>query len=93
MDLVVKLWESILGVDRGVRDISNGSRFDHVSDCESLDGLVLRDTSGAVGASNWLGMTTSVLVSPVVSSLQSHDELCLVMAKVPGAMNQLVCLS
>lgn len=52
VELVVKLWESILGVDRGIGDISDGSRLDHVSYGESLDGLVLRDTSRAVRASD-----------------------------------------
>lgn len=69
VELVVKLWEGVLGVDRGLRDISDGGRLDHVSDGETLDGLVLWHTSRAVGATDRLGVSSTVLVSTVVSSL------------------------
>jgi len=42
---------------------TNGSRLDHVADGESLDRLVLWCTSGAVGAANWVHMSTSLLVT------------------------------
>lgn len=42
---------------------TDGSRLNHVADSEPLDGLVLRSTSGAVGAANWLNMAPSVLVT------------------------------
>lgn len=72
VDLVVELWEDVLDVDGCIRDISNGSSFNHVSHGESLDGLVLGHASRAVGASHRLRVTSSVLVSAVVSSLESH---------------------
>ena len=49
-------------------------RLDHVSDCESLDCLVLRRASGAVGASDGLDMAAALLVATAVAKVS----LCLV---------------
>lgn len=43
VDLVVQLGEHVLGVDGGVRHVSDGSSLDDVGDLVPLDGLVLRD--------------------------------------------------
>lgn len=60
LELEVHLWDVVsgrvvvaavgvsgrwVGEDGGLHDITDGSRFNHVSDGESLDGLVLRSTS------------------------------------------------
>jgi hypothetical protein len=42
----------LTGVDRGIRDITNGSALYDVSHCESLDSLVLGNTSSTVAASD-----------------------------------------
>lgn len=65
-DLDVELGESVLGVDGGVRDVTDGSSLYDVSDSEPLDGLVLRDSSRAVGASHKGDVSSSVLVSAAV---------------------------
>lgn len=72
VDLDVQLGQSILLVDGGLRDISDGSRLNHVSDAESLDSLVLGDHSAAVGASNRGNVASALLVSSVGSSLLRH---------------------
>lgn len=45
---------------------TDGGRFDHVSNCESLDCLVLGSASGAVRASDRLDVATSLLVSAAI---------------------------
>jgi hypothetical protein len=45
---------------------TNSGRFDHVSDGESLDSLVLGCASGAVGASDWFDVATAFLVASAV---------------------------
>lgn len=72
VQLVVQLWQSVLLVHRSFRQVSNGSGLNHVSDGHSLDGLVLRNTSSAVQASDWLDVTSTLLVSTVGSSLLWH---------------------
>lgn len=56
-------------VDRCFCDVSDTSGFDYVPNDELLDGLVLWDTTGAVGASNWLDVASALLCSSIVSSL------------------------
>ena len=45
-------------------DRTNSGRFDHVADSESLDCFIFGGASRAVGASNWLDVTTTLLVPP-----------------------------
>lgn len=75
VQLVVQLWHGVLRVDRSLRQISDSGGFNHVSDGDSLDGLILRNTSGTVQTSDWLDVTSSLLVSTVGSSLFWHAEL------------------
>lgn len=75
VQFVVQLWQSVLGVDRCLWQISDSSSFNHVSDSDSLDGLILWNTSGTVQASDWLYVTSTFLVSTVGSSLFWHVEL------------------
>jgi hypothetical protein len=56
-------------VDRGILKITNSGTLDHVTDGETLDGLVLGDAASAVEAADRLDVATSVLVATVVSSL------------------------
>jgi len=72
LELQVHLWYNVLVEDRCVVDVTDGSRLDHIADGESLDGLVLWCTPGAVGATNGLDVTSSILVSAVGSSLLHH---------------------
>lgn len=72
VDLDVQLGESVLLVNRSLGDISDGSRLDHVADGESLDGLVLRDHTGAVRTSDAANVSSSLLVASVGSSLLRH---------------------
>lgn len=53
----------------GLTDISNSSRLDHVSDSESLDGLVLSNTTRTVGASDECDVSAALFVTAVISSL------------------------
>lgn len=72
VQLVVSLWKSVFGVDRGFRHVSDSGSFDDVSDGHSLDSLVLRDTLGTVDTSDRLDVTSTLLVSTVGSSLLWH---------------------
>ena len=49
---------------QGVR--TNRGRLDHVSDCESLDCLVLGCTSRTIGTANGLDVASAFLVSSTV---------------------------
>jgi len=73
LELQVHLRHGVLSEDGGVRDITDGSGFDHVTDGESLDCLVFGGASRAVGATDGLDVTTSLLVTTVGSSLLDHD--------------------
>ena len=66
--LDVEFGQSELLKDRGFSDITDCSLFDHVTDHESLDCLVLRHTARAVGAAQELDVASAVLASSVVSS-------------------------
>ena len=70
-DLDVELWESVLGVDGSIRDVTDGSSLYDVSDGESLDGLVLGNSSRAVGASHKGDVASAVLVSTAVLGRES----------------------
>ena len=72
MQLVVGLWQDVLRVDGGFRQISDSGSFNNVSDSHSLDSLVLWDRLGTVNTSDWLDVTSTLLVSTVGSSLLWH---------------------
>jgi len=75
--LEVQFGELVFLVGGGFLDITERRGVDNVADDESLDGLVLRDSLSGGNASNSLDVSASVLVSSVVASLDSHDELIL----------------
>ena len=56
-------------VDGGLGNIADGGLLDHVANQEALDGLVLGDAARAVGASQELDMSSSVLGTTMVPSL------------------------
>lgn len=68
----IELGEGVLGVDRGLRKVSDGSSLDHVLHGETLDSLVLGNTSGAVRAPDKLDVTPSLLVSTTTAALERH---------------------
>ena len=72
LEFHVCLWELVSLESAVVWNISDGSSFNKVSDGESLDGLVLWDTSSTVWASDILCVSSSLLWSSVVSSLWCH---------------------
>lgn len=82
MQLVVQLWQGVLLVDGGLRQVSHGSSLNHVSDGDSLDGLVLWHTSSTVQTSDWLDVTSALLVSTVGSSLLWHLGLLVMCLKI-----------
>ena len=51
--------------------ITDGSSLYHVTDGETLDSLILGDTTVTVDTTNNLVVTTTVLVTSVISSLAS----------------------
>jgi hypothetical protein len=63
LQLQVHLGDGVLRKDGGIRDVTNGSRLDHVADGEALDGLVLGGASRAVGASDGLDVAAALLVA------------------------------
>ena len=75
MQLVVGLWKSVLSVDGSLRHVSDGGSLNNVSDSHSLDSLVLWNGLGTVDTSNWLDVTSTLLVSTVGSSLLWHLDL------------------
>ena len=70
--LGVELGQLILAVHAGVGDISDGGGLHDVPDNELLDGLVLGDALGTVGASHELDVTTSMFVTSIVTTFGSH---------------------
>lgn len=60
--------EILTVVDRGLGDITHGSGFHDVPDDELLDRLVLRDTTGAVGATHGLYVATVVLAASSITA-------------------------
>lgn len=61
----IHLGHGVFGENRGVGDVTDCCRLDHVANGESLDCLVLGCTPRAVGASNRLHMASSFLVATV----------------------------
>lgn len=55
--------------DAGLCDVSHCSRLHYVPDDELLDGLVLGDTAGTVGAADGLDMATALLSTTVIPPL------------------------
>lgn len=55
--------------DTGLWDVSHGRRLHDVPDDELLDGLVLGDTAGTVGAADGLHMPTALLGTTVIPPL------------------------
>jgi len=72
-ELSIQLGQLIAGVDWCLGDVSHCSGLNNVPDDELLDGLVLRHTLGAVGATDGLDMAPSVLVTAVVATLGCHS--------------------
>ena len=70
----VQFRELVFLVCGGFLDITKRGGIDDVADNESLDGLILGDSLSGGNASNTLDVSASVLVSSVVTSLDSHDE-------------------
>lgn len=66
LQLEVHLGDGVLGEDGGIRDITDGSRLDHVADSEALDGLILGRASRAVAAADGLGVAAALLVATAV---------------------------
>lgn len=72
VQLVVCLGQGVLGVDRGLGQVSDGGGLDDVPDRHALDGLVLGDGFRAVNASDGLDVASALLVSTVGGSLLRH---------------------
>ena len=66
--LNIQLGNSIFLIDGSFLKITNSSSFYHVTDSETLDGLVLGNATVAVDTTNKFGVATSVLVTSVISS-------------------------
>jgi hypothetical protein len=60
-------------INRCIAKITSGGSINKVSHQESLDGLILGDTTTTVIASDGDGVTTSLLVTSIVTSLESHS--------------------
>ncbi len=52
--------------DAGLGDVSHGSRLHYVPDDKLLDGLVLGDATGTVGAADGLHVPTALLSTTVI---------------------------
>lgn len=61
----------LTGVDTGLSDVTNSSRFHNVANNKLLDSLVLSHTASTVGATNGTNVSASVLGASVIASLQS----------------------
>ena len=75
--LKVQFRKLVFLVSGGFLDITKRRSINDITDNESLDGLVLRDGLSGGNASHTLDVSASVLVSSVVTSLDSHDEICI----------------
>merc|ERR1719354_309538 len=67
VQLCVQLWKGVAGIHGSLRDVSNCSSLNDVS-----DGLILRAYLGAVSAPDELDMATAVLVASSVTTLEGH---------------------
>ena len=74
-ELGVKLGQLVATVHAGVGDVPDSGGLHDVPDHELLDGLVLGDALGTVGASHELDVTTSMFVTSVISPLRGHFTL------------------
>jgi len=74
LQLQVHLGNCIFLEYRRIGDVTNGGGFHHVTDGESLDGLIFGCASRAVGAADGLDVAAALLVTAVVLSLLNHDE-------------------
>jgi hypothetical protein len=72
LQLEVHLGDSVLGEHGGIRDVTDSSGLNHVADGESLDCLVLRSASRAVGAADGLDVAAALLVATVGCALLDH---------------------
>jgi len=63
---------SVIIIDRSVRDVTNRRRLDDVSDDKLLDGLVLGRAPGAVGAPDRLDVSAPLFRTSVVPALLRH---------------------
>jgi hypothetical protein len=69
----IKLGKLVLGVSRGLLDISQTTGIDNVSDNETLDGLILGDSLSSGDTAHALDVASALLVSSVIASFDSHD--------------------
>jgi len=70
-DFDVEFGDHVFLVDRCLGNITHSCGLDHIAHGEALDGLVLRDATRAVRASNEPYVAASMLVTAAVSSLLS----------------------
>jgi len=75
VELGVQLGQSVHVVDGGVRNISDGSSLDDVTNHELLDRLVLWSAPGTVGAADRLDVSSALLGPAVVATFLSHFAL------------------
>ena len=68
----IQLWEDILCVDRSIRNISNSGSLHDVSNHKLPDGLVLRASLAAVGATDIFNVATAMLGTSIILPLFSH---------------------
>jgi hypothetical protein len=73
LELNVQLGQLVFLNARGLHQILDGGRVNHVSHVEALDGLILGGAAKAVIATDRVNMSASVLGSSVISSLNSLE--------------------
>jgi hypothetical protein len=71
MNAYISILSKITLIDRGLLEITDSSSFNHVTDSETLDSLILGNTTVTVDTTNNLVVATTVLVTSVISSLAS----------------------
>jgi hypothetical protein len=69
VQLDVELWQCVLVIHGGLVNITNGRGFNHVTDGEALDSFVLWDATSAVGATDGLNVSATLLVTSVIPPL------------------------
>jgi len=72
VQLGIQLRQLELRVDAGFSDIPDSSSLNNVADDELLDGLVLGNTTSAVGAANGIGVAAAVFGSSVIAAFAGH---------------------
>lgn len=65
----MKIAHELTVKDTGLRDVSHSGCLNYVPDDKLLDGLVLGDTTGTVGAADGLHMPTALLSTTVIPPL------------------------